>query len=277
MNSLGAIKHFFKLTVILILLNPVGQLFGQKDKDFERIEKKVDSILYLMTGARPEVELNKSDSSGVYDCSVKLDSLAKMHVQELTAAEANSEKYKQQAEQMQKKHSDLQTLHDKTNEDFRKQLTSILQNSMLGGTSMGKEAADELLALAQAYKTTNHKEYETFVQTFKEVIELENDFNAMVDFEKVKSKAWGLHSKTYSYPGLQKDVIQLLFKLENYCAYEQRLLEVIALSQTQSSDENRKKQLLRREDSFNDYPSLKAEIEKVKANQDYTVTPKCNK
>lgn len=277
MNSMAAIKHIFKLTVVLILVNPVGQLFGQKDKDFERIEKKVDSILYLMTGAPNAVEVNTSESSVVIDCSVKLDSLTKIHAQELAATEANSEKYKQQIEQIQKEHSDLQKLHDKTNEDFRKQLTSILDYNILGGISIGKQAAEELLTLAQVYKTTNYKEFETYVQTFNEVIELENDFNAMQDLEKVKAKAWGLHSKTYSYAGLQKDVIQLLFKLENYCDYEQKLLDVIALSKTQSSEDNRIKQLLRREDSFNGYPALKAEIEKVKANQNYTVIPKCIK
>ena len=277
MNSMAAIKHIFKLTVVLILVNPVGQLFGQKHKDFERIEKKVDSILYLMTGAPTVVEVNTSESSVVIDCSLKLDSITKIHAQELAAKEAKSEKYKQQIEQIQKENSDLQKLHDKTNEDFRKQLTSILDFNMLVGSSIGKEAADEMLSLAQVYKTTNYKEFEAFVQTLKEVIELEIDFDAMLDFEKLKSKAGGLHSKTYSYPGLQKDVIQILFKLENYCDYEQRLLDIITLAQSQSSDENRKKQLLRREDSFNGYPSLKAEIEKVKANRDYKFIPKCNK
>ena len=53
-------------------------------------------------------------------------------------------------------------------------------------------------------------------------------------------------------------------------------MDAIALSLTQSSEENRKKQLLRREDDFTDYPYLKAEMEKAKANKDYKPTPKCN-
>jgi hypothetical protein len=85
-----------------------------------------------------------------------------------------------------------------------------------------------------------------------------------------------LYARTSKYPGLERDVVQFLFKLSNYCVYEQKLLDLVALSLTQSSEENRKKQILRREDDFNDYPLLKAEIEKIKAKRDYTVTRKCN-
>ena len=140
----------------------------------------------------------------------------------------------------------------------------------------GKDAVNAQLVLAKSYQTTNAKDFEAFVLIFNEVAALEQEFNVMLDLEKVQTKAYDLYARTTKYPGLDRDVVQLLFKLSNYCNYEQKLLDLVALSLTQSSEENRKKQILRREDDFNDYPSLKAEIEKIKAKRDHIVTRKCN-
>jgi phosphoribulokinase len=151
-----------------------------------------------------------------------------------------------------------------------------LNQIMLGGTAMGSEGLNYFLELAKKYKATNLQKMAVFTGLFNEVMQLEQEFNEMIDFQKVKSSADVLKFKVAAYPGLHSEVLNILFKLSNYCDYEQKLIDVIALSQTQSSEDNRKKQFLRREDDFTDYPYLKAEMEKAKANKEYKPTPKCN-
>jgi hypothetical protein len=248
---------------------------AQENSDIQRLEKKIDSVLMLLQ--KDAVQVQSHQDTIKMDCTEEIKTLSSNHAQTLNKVKVELEQAKQDITKLQKEKTEQQDNIAQFQAQNKKQIETMLDQMLAGGTAMDMEGINHFLELAKQHKAANLQKMEVFVVVFKEVIQLEQAFNEMREYEQVKSTAEVLKFKVAAYPGLQKEVLNILFKLENYCDYEQRLLDVIALSQTQSSDENRKKQLLRREDSFNNYPSLKAEIEKVKANQDYTVIPKCNK
>ena len=269
-------KITLKTIFFLILFTCLGSAYAQNKKTDGLVEKKLDSIILLLKNHKSLTELNKFDSIVKANNNAEIVGLNKAHLIELKKLDSIAKKVNQEVLVLKKQNSDLQLKLDQSKAEFQKQLTEMLQQTMNGGVSIGKDAVNAQLALAKSYQTTNEKDFEAYVLMFNEVSALEQDFNVMLDLEKVQTKAYDLYARTTKYPGLDRDVVQLLFKLSNYCNYEQKLLDLVALSLTQSSEENRKKQILRREDDFNDYPALKAEIEKIKAKRDYTVTRKCN-
>ncbi len=269
-------KITLKTIFFLILFTCLGSAYAQNKKTDGLVEKKLDSIILLLKNHKSLTELNKFDSMVTANCNTEITSLKNAHQIQLKKLDSIAKKVNQEVLVLKKQNSDFQSKVDQSKADFQKQLTEILQQTMKAGISIGKDAVNAQLLLTKSYQTTNEKDFEAYVFIFNEVAALEQDFNAMLDLEKVQSKAYDLYARTNKYPGLERDVVQLLFKLSNYCMYEQKLLDLVALSLTQSSEENRKKQILRREDDFNDYPALKAEIEKIKAKRDYTVTRKCN-
>jgi hypothetical protein len=269
-------KITLKTIVFLIIFACLGSAYGQKDKDATRVENKIDSIIKLLVKNYALTELCKFDSIVKVNNNGEMTRLKNVHQIELKKLDSIVKKANQEVLVLKKQNSDLQLKLDQSKAEFQKQLTEMLQQTMNGGVTIGKDAVNAQLALAKSYQTTNEKDFEAYVLMFNEVSALEQEFNVMLDLEKVQTKAYDLYARTSKYPGLDRDVVQLLFKLSNYCNYEQKLLDLVALSLTQSSEENRKKQILRREDDFNDYPALKAEIEKIKANREYKVTQKCN-
>jgi len=269
-------KITLKTIFFLILFTCLGSAYAQKDKDAARIENKIDSIINLLTKNKALIELSKFDSIVKVNNNADMTRLKNAHQIELKKLDSIAKKAYQEVLVLKKQNSDLQSKNDQSKVEFQKQITEMIQQTIKAGVSIGMDAVKSQLLLAKFYQTTNEKDFEAFALIFNEVIELEKEFNSMLDLEKVQTKAFDLYSRTSKYPGLERDVVQILFKLSNYCIYEQKLLDLVALSLSQSSDENRKKQILRREDDFNDYPSLKAEIEKIKAKRDYIVTRKCN-
>lgn len=273
-----AIKKIANIPILFLMLAFMswGQVFGQKNGDIQRIEDKLDSVLLLLKNDTTSMDLNKTPPIESIDCSAEVDAIEKVHQEKLNDLDAAAKSATKEVERMKKENSSVQKELDIATDEQRKNITSIIQYTMKGGVSIGEEAIDHFLSLAKSYKTENLKDFEAYVVVFKEVKKLQQDFDVMIDFDKVKAMASGLHSKTYKHSGLKQDVIVVMFKLNNYCDYEQKLMDAIALSKTQSSEDNRKKQLLRREDDFNDYPSLLSDIEKIKANKEHQVIQKCN-
>lgn len=253
-----------------------GQVFGQKNGDIKRIEEKLDSVLLLLKHDTAPLDLNKTTPLDSIDCSAKVDAIEKAHQQKLNDLDAAAKKAIKEVEKMKKENSSLQKELDTATEQHRKNITSLIQYTMKGGLYIGEEAIDQFLSLAKSYNTENLKNFEAYVVVFKEVKKLQEDFDVMIDLNISNSQLWEIYPNTSNFSGLRQDLLVLLFKLSNYCDYEQKLMDAIALSKTQSSEDNRKKQLLRREDDFNDYPSLKSDIEKIKANKEHQVIPKCN-
>ncbi len=273
-----AIKKIANIPILFFMLAFMswGQVFGQKNRDIQRIEDKLDSVLLLLKNDTASLDLNKTAPIDSIDCSAEVDAIEKVHQEKLNDLDAAAKSATKEVERMKKENSSVQKELDIATDEQRKNITSIIQYTMKGGVSIGEEAIDYFLSLAKSYKTENQKDFEAYVVVFKEVKKLQQDFDVMIDFDKVKAMASKLHSKTYKHSGLKQDVIVVMFKLNNYCDYEQKLMDAIALSKTQSSEDNRKKQLLRREDDFNDYPSLLSDIEKIKANKEHQVIQKCN-
>jgi hypothetical protein len=247
-------------------------VYAQTKKNDVLIEKKLDTIILML-------KQNKFDSvmTAVNKINkAEIDQIKKNYELEQLKLDSIRLKFNQELQILQKQKSEIQAKLESNNVEFKTQLTGILQQTMKSGTSLGMATVENFLALAKANKTTNEKDYIEFSNLFKEVINIEHEFDTLSVFEKTINKAYELYAKTNNYPGLGKDISHLLFKLNNYCEYEKKLMDLIALSRTQVSEENRIKQLNRQKSDFKDYPALKDQIEKVKSNKEYSITPKCS-
>jgi hypothetical protein len=268
------IKKKCKQVLLLVVCCFWGLTSIAQDKgDIQRLEKKIDSVLALLQKDVVQV-LSPQDTSSK-DCTEEMKTLNDTHALALAKVNIELQKVKDDIDKLQKEKVQQQNKLEQSHTEYKRQIENILEQIMLGGSAFGLGGINYFLELAKLYKANNLQKMEAFVVVFNEVLKLEQEFNEMKDYEKVKSTAEVLKFKVAAYPGLHQEVLNLLFKIKNYCDYEQKLIDAIALSQTQSSEENRKKQLLRREDDFVDYPSLKLEIEKAKVSRDYHVTPKC--
>lgn len=248
---------------------------AQNKKYYIKLESKLDSVLILLQNYTDQSPSSINTLKG--DCAEVVKTANENHSQAFEQVMKELEKAKRDLTTLQEEKAEQLTKIEKSRAELKKQIESILDQIMLGGTSIGIEGLNYFLDLAKKYKAHNLQKMLVYAGMFNEVMQLGQEFNNMIDFQKVKSTAEVLKFKVAAYLGLQKEVFSILFKLDNFCDYEQKLMDAIALSQTQSSEENRKKQLLRREDDFNHYPYLKTEIEKAKAKRDYNITLKCIK
>lgn len=248
---------------------------AQDISEMQRLEGKIDSVLALLQ--KEGDILSAVQETLKKECSEEIVLLGNKHRQEIEKLQTELQRANLNADKLRKENSEQLTKTEQSRAEFKKIIEGILGQIMLGGTSIDVEGIDYFLGLAKEYKADNLQKMEAFVPIFKEVIQLEQEFSGMEDLEKSTAFAWEMHSKTFGYSGLHQEVLSTLFKLKNYCEYEQKLIETIALSQTQSSDENRRKQLLRREDDFTDYPYLISETEKAKVDKEYKLTRKCKR
>lgn len=276
MKKMFVINKSYRHRLVLMGLCCFGSLtsLAQGKKNVQRLENKIDSVLILLQNDVVQMQshldtLNK-------DCEVETKELNQNQYQALEKVKSELFKAKEDIDKLQKEKTEYQIKLVQSNVKDKKQIENILDFIMLGGTSIGIEGINYFLELAKLYKVDNLKKMEEYTVVFKQVIQLEQEFNEMKDFEKITTLGWTMHSKTYNYRGLHQEVVALLLKLKNFCDKEQKLIDAITLSQTQTSEENRKKQLLRRDDDFNDYPYLKSEMAKAIANKEYKISPKCN-
>lgn len=261
------------LAIALLSLWSITSI-AQDKSDIQRLDQKIDSVLKLLQNVSDQVSVGQDSLKK--DCTEEIVILEKKHQQELEKLQKELQNANLNADKLQKENLVQQDKITQATAQAKKEIEAVLDQIMVGGTSIGTEGLNYFLEVAKNYKADNLQKMLVFAGLFNEVMQLEQEFNNMIDFQKVKSTAEVLKFKVAAYPGLHQAVHNILFKLKNYCDYEQKLMDAIALSLTQSSEENRKKQLLRREDDFTDYPYLKAEMEKAKANKDYKPTPKCN-
>lgn len=247
---------------------------AQDQSDIKLLEKKIDSVITLIQQQGNKEFVDQDDLKKSFSDEKEL--IEKKHRQEIEKLQNELKTANSNIGKLQQENTDYQTKIEKDNKQFNLEIEAVLNQIMLGGTAMGSDGLNYFLELAKKQNAANLQKMKVFVSLFNEVMQMQQEFNEMVDFQKVKESAEVLEFKVASYPGLKIDVLNIIFKLNNYCEYEQKLMNAIALSQTQSSEENRKKQLLRREDEFIDYPYLKSEMEKVKASKEHKLILKCN-
>jgi hypothetical protein len=256
-------------SVAMVFSMTIGSCMAQKNDDMIRLEKKMDSILVLLQNNTTIKQPLKSDSLAILRANEKkyLLQISK-NDSELNQLNLQLEKLKKEKEQIQKNESE-------TKAQMQKSISALLSGIMQNGSFTKQDVLDNLKKLGSEHQATNSKEFTDYAAVCGEVIGLNEEFVKFSNYDSLITKAWELHSKSYNYAELHTNVKNIIFKLKNYCDYELKLIEVIDLSQTQSSEENRKKQLLRREDDFNDYPYLRGEIEKIKANKNHLFIKKC--
>lgn len=236
----------------------------------DTIDKKMDTVLMLLRKTSTVVPKVEKE-----DCSKVLIEKETLYKQELDKVKTQLDSKTQESISFSKEKEDLKKDLKLQQSDMQKTVTQLLSNTIKNSVYSDAASLDGLLQMGVKYNASNTKEFENYVAVSKEVLALQLEFSKMNNPDSTTGKAWGLHSKSYNYPALHNEVKNLIFKLTNYCEYEKKLIDAIELSKTQSSEENRKKQLLRREDDFIDYPNLKSEIDKIKANKTHSFIPKC--
>jgi hypothetical protein len=236
----------------------------------DTIDKKMDTVLLLLRKTpliEPKVEKE--------DCSKVLSAKENSHKQEMDKVKTQLESKTQESISLSKEKETLKTEFTALQSDMQKTVTQLLSNTIRNGQYSDVSSIEILLQMGVKYKANNLKEFENYVMVSKEVLAFQLEFRKLNNLDSLIELAGELQSKSNSYPTLQNEVKNLTFKLMNYCQYEKKFLEVIELSKTQSIEENRKKQLDKREFDFIDYPNLKSEIDKIKANKTHNFIPKC--
>jgi hypothetical protein len=267
-----AIEKYILLKPNLLLVSLCFCLVAtsQTMTKMDTIDKKMDTVLMLLRKTSTVVPKVEKE-----DCSKVLSAKETLHKQELDKVKTQLDSKTQESIYFSKEKEALGMKLTLQESEMQKAVTQMLSNTIKNGVYSDAASLESLIQLGVKYKAGNTKEFENYVAVSKEVLALQLEFSKMNNPDSTTGKAWGLHSKSYNYPALHNEVKNLIFKLTNYCEYEKKLIDAIELSKTQSSEENRKKQLLRREDDFIDYPNLKTEIDKIKANKNHSFIPKC--
>jgi len=170
------------------------------------------------------------------------------------------------------------TLHnqlEQKEEAYDKILEHTIAHLIQSGTTANKEFAKNLLKLAIEKPYVQTAELENFIIAVDTLEGLMLGFTHFKDREELANRSSDLYATMLPFPGLREEFNFIVYRVSNYCEYEQKLLKAIDVAQTQSNEDNRQKQLRRRTYEFSYYPSLKAELEKLIEDRNYVFQPKC--
>ena len=154
-------------------------------------------------------------------------------------------------------------------------LDQSVANLIQTGTTENKEYANDLLTLAKQNESGKKSDIEKFIIATSKLDSLTAEFNQFTNRDEFKKKCTGLYGYFNPFPGLRTELNFLVYRVNAYCEYEQKLLTAISVSQTQSIEENRQMQLQDWVYEFNYYPALKAELIKLMEDRNYVFQPKC--
>jgi hypothetical protein len=267
-----AIEKYILLKPNLLLVSLCFCLVAtsQTMTKMDTIDKKMDTVLMLLRKTSTVVPKVEKE-----DCSKVLSAKETLHKQELDKVKTQLDSKTQESIYFSKEKEALGMKLTLQESEMQKAVTQMLSNTIKNGVYSDAASLESLIQLGVKYKAGNTKEFENYVAVSKEVLALQLEFRKLSNLDSLIEIAGELQSKSNSYQTLQNEVKNLTFKLMNYCEYEKKFLEVIELSRTQSIEENRKKQISKREFEFLEYPNLKSEIDKIKANKNHSFIPKC--
>ena len=154
-------------------------------------------------------------------------------------------------------------------------LEHTIANLLQTGTTSDKAFAKNLLKLAIEKTYVRTAELENFIIAVDSLEGLMAGFTQFKDREELANKSSDLYATMLPFPGLREEFNFIVFRVNSYCEFEQKLLKAIEVAQTQSNEDNRQKQLRRRTYEFNYYPALKAELIKLIEDRNYVFQPKC--